>query len=29
MDEEAAQSVMIGLTVIVFILSLMIGIFGP
>jgi hypothetical protein len=29
MDEEAAQSVMVGLTVIVFILSLMIGIFGP
>jgi hypothetical protein len=29
MDDEAAQSVMVGLTVIVFILSLMISIFGP
>jgi hypothetical protein len=29
MDEKATQSVMVGLTVIVFILSLMIGIFGP
>jgi hypothetical protein len=29
MDEKATQSVMVGLTVIVFILSLMIGIYGP
>jgi hypothetical protein len=29
MDEKATQSVMVGLTVIVFILSLMISIFGP
>jgi len=29
MDENAVQSVMVGLTVIVFILSLMISIFGP
>jgi hypothetical protein len=29
MDEKAAQGVVIGLTIIVFILSLMLGIFGP
>jgi hypothetical protein len=29
MDQKATQSVMVGLTVIVFILSLMISIFGP